>query len=187
MSSFGKPDATGRSSGKFSGRKGSMNRPPKGTPFIWLTGELLESPAWRLRSINCARLLDFLLVDHISHAGTENGALMATHEQLMSWGASRRHIRSAIDEAVFLGLIRVKRGGRWVGKNDPSIFRLTFYPDKDFNQPTNNWKKISEDDIKVWRLHRSTIAKAKMQFSAKTVSSPRKGGTVLPFRGVRDE
>ncbi len=112
MPAFGRPDATGRSSGKRTGRAGEAHRPPKNEPWVWLTRELLNNPAWRARSINTARLLDFLLLEHMNHVGTENGNLKATYDQLVAHGLTRSEIRVAIEEAKFLGLIRFKRGGR---------------------------------------------------------------------------
>ena len=82
MPTFGKPDQTGRSSGKRTGRAAKAHRPPKGEPWVWLTRELLASPAWRRQSAKTARLITFLLIEHMNHAGTENGNLKATHEQL---------------------------------------------------------------------------------------------------------
>ncbi len=46
---FGKPDPTGRSSGKLTGRSASLMRPPDGEPFVWLTRELVGSDAWQAR------------------------------------------------------------------------------------------------------------------------------------------
>ncbi len=57
MPAVGKPDATGRSSGKRTGRAGKAHRRPKGEPWVWLTRELLTSPAWRDQSVNTARLI----------------------------------------------------------------------------------------------------------------------------------
>ncbi len=113
MPAFGKPDATGRSSGKRTGRASKAHRPPKGEPFVCMTRELLVSVAWRARSANAARLIDFLLVEHMNHAGTENGNLKATHEQLRAYGLSANSIRDAVEEAEFLGLLQFERGGRW--------------------------------------------------------------------------
>ena len=138
---FGKPDATGRSSGKLTGRDAKLMRPPEGEPFVWLTRELVESDAWQARSRQCARLIDFLLIEHMNHAGTENGNLMATYKQLVRFGFSRRKIGDAIEEAEKLGLIRCQRG--W--KRRPSTYRLTFYPDRDRSPPTNEWKKYTRE------------------------------------------
>lgn len=138
---FGKPDATGRSSGKLAGRDANLMRPPAGEPFVWLTRELVESDAWQARSRQCARLIDFLLIEHMNHAATENGNLKATYEQLVQFGFSRRKIVGAIEEAERLGLVRCQRG--W--KRRPSTYRLTFYPGRDRSPPTNEWKDCQRE------------------------------------------
>ena len=142
MAGFGKPDATGRSSGKLSGHATKLMGPPKGEPWAWLTTELLASPAWRAMSINTRRLIDFLVIEHRNHAGHENGNLKATYSQLADFGLTRRKIFEAITQAEALGLIAVEHGGRWNLTNRPSTFRLTFYADRDGNPPTNEWKRI---------------------------------------------
>ncbi len=162
-----KANATGRSSGKVAGRKGRINRPPKGEPWVWFTRDFVASPSWRLQSINCRRLIDALLLDHIAHAGTENGNLMATYDQLVGFGAGRRHIRRAIEEAEYLGLIRYSRGGRWAGTNQPARFRLTFYADKDGTPPTNEWKSRAEEEIKNWKSKRAEQAEAGRSYRQK--------------------
>lgn len=148
MARFGKPDATGRSSGKRTGHSGEAHRPPEGEPWVWLTRELLLSDSWQAMSINTRRFVDFLCAEHMNHAGTENGALVATHEQLANYGLSSNCIRDAIDEAEFLGLVRVEfQGGRWGGTNKPSRYRLTFLPDRESNLPTNDWRRRTQDQI----------------------------------------
>ncbi len=151
MPRFGKPDATGRSSGKLSSRAKKLRAPPKDEPWCWLTRELLASPAWRALSVNARRLMDFLLVEDMNHAGTENGNLCATYDQLTVWGISRRKILDAIQETERLGFTAVQHGGRWQGTNQPSKFRLTFYADKEGAPPTNNWKTVTEENIDKWR------------------------------------
>lgn len=132
----GRPDATGRSSGKFGGRIGKLMKPPKGEPFVWLTRELLESDAWQSLGINARRLIDRLLLDHMSHAGTENGRLKATHAQLEQFGISRRHIPTAIADAEHVGLIDVCRGGRHVA----TTYTLTWLPLPNGTPASNRWK-----------------------------------------------
>ena len=145
MARFGKPDATGRSSGKLAGRAARVMGPPRGEPWAWLPTALLASPAWRAISINTRRLIDFLMIEHSNHAGHENGNLKATYSQLAVFGLTRRKIFGAITQAETLGLIAVEHGGRWNLTNRPSTFRLTFYADRDGNPATNEWKRISED------------------------------------------
>ncbi len=161
MPTFGKPDQTGRSSGKRTGRAAKAHRPPEGEPWVWITRELLASPAWRHQSVNTARLIAFLLIEHMNHAGTENGNLKATHEQLRAYGLSANSIRDAIEEAEFIGLIRFNRGGRWAGSNQPSQFRLTFQPDRDGNSPTNEWKRRTEEEIRRWHEGRKARRKCR--------------------------
>jgi hypothetical protein len=148
MPSFGKPDATGRSSGKLNGRSGRNARPPAGEPWAWLTAELLASDAWRSLSINARRVIDFLLVEHCGHAGRENGRLKATHDQLYAFGVTNGAIRKAIDECCSKGLLVCVKGGRWGCCNVPSLYRLTFYADADANPATDDWKRFKLAPIK---------------------------------------
>lgn len=161
MPTFGKPDQAGRSSGKRTGRSAKAFRPPDGESWVWLTRELLASPAWRYQSANTSRLISFLLIEHMNHAGTENGNLKATHEQLRAYGLSANLIRDAIEEAQFLGLIRFERGGRWANSNQPSQFRLTFQPVRDGNSPTNEWKRRTEEQIRRWQEDRKARRKGR--------------------------
>lgn len=155
MAAFGKPDATGRSSGRLSGRAGRMRRPPEGEPWAWMTRELLASPSMRAMSLTGRRLLDFLMIEHMNHAATENGALMATTDQLIAFGLSRRLVPTAIRELIFLGLVRVERGRLTRGGvKAPNLFRLTFYADKAFAPATNEWKGMTEEAIAVWKSDR---------------------------------
>ena len=93
--SFGKPDATGRSSGRLSGRESALRKAPKGEPWVWMTRELLTSDAWKGLSVNGRRLIDFLLIEHMNHAGLANGTLRATYEQLIDYGLTHSEIARA--------------------------------------------------------------------------------------------
>ena len=140
---FGKANATGRSSGIRTGRRGEAHRPPPGEPWVWLTRDLLASDAWRALSINGRRLIDFLLIEDMNHAGTENGNLAAPYNGLQEYGLSRRLIRSAIVETVRLGLVRITKTSRRIaGRNEMARYRLTFRADNSDNPPTNDWKRF---------------------------------------------
>ncbi len=180
-SSFGKPDATGRSSGKLTGRRlKKLLGPPNDQPWCWLTRELIASAAWRAQSINTVRLIFALLADHMSHAGKENGNLMATYDQMVASGAARCLIRDAIAEAEFLGLIRVDPGGRWVNSNQPSRYRLTWLYCIPTDTPaTDEWKRVTNDGIKKWRAERRR-GRAKKQNPGARSST-----TVVPFPALR--
>ena len=173
------PNKTGRSSGRVGGRRGKRLGPPKDEPWVWLPRELLTSPSWQSQSINCRRLIDALLIDHMNHAGTENGNLVATYDQLMVSGASRRFIRAAIDEAEYLGLIRSERGGRWAGSNQPSRYRLTFLPDRDNSPETNDWKRRTTSQISDWKAERAKRRAVRKTYREKQIPGQQLTTTVV--------
>lgn len=117
----------------------------------------MSSEAWRGRSINCVRLIEFLTIEHMANAGQENGRLSATYRQLEGYGIARRYIPAAIAEAVQRGLVSVERGGRrGTTMTEMSRFRLTFYATRDqtgphswtWESPTDEWRRYSTDAAK---------------------------------------
>lgn len=164
------PNNTGRASGKQSGMAKKVMQAPKGEPFVMLTREQLTSPAWRAMSINCRKLIDFLLIEQMNHAGQENGHLLATYDQLADYGMTRSGISSVINEAEKLGLIRVEHGGRWAGKNTPSIYELTFLPKQRPYPvyPTNDWRRVTEEDVVSFRQEKRAARQRKKQKSIST-------------------
>ncbi len=154
MSVNSKANATGRSTGVRIGRDKKLNSPPKDEPWVWQQFELVNSPAWRGRSIHAARVIDALLCDHMAHGGRENGNLKATYDQLVERGISRRLVPDAIDEVEFLCLVAVKRGGNWEGSFQPSTYRLTWPKDREGSPATNQWKTVTKDAIKEWKKRR---------------------------------
>ncbi len=170
-SSFGKADAMGRSSGKRTGKRAKPVRPPAGASWAWVTDELLYSLAWRSQSVNCRKLIDFLMLDHCRHAGQENGNLMATYDQLVDYGLTRNCIAAAIWEAEKLGLILCRHGGRYHGSNAPNRYTLTWKGTLD-EPPSNVWKGKDEQDVKRSR-------QPPRQSRRKTVCTPRSATTVI--------
>jgi hypothetical protein len=128
------------------------NHPPQGEPWIWHTLELISSPAWRGRSINCIRLIEYLEIEHLRHGGNENGQLLAPYMQLVAFGIGKRLISDAIAEGEARGLVSVKRGGRkGTTMNECSTYRLTYLWTKtrrdglwDWKEPTNEWRRFKE-------------------------------------------
>ncbi len=118
--------------------------------FIPHTPELLRSEAWRGRSIHLMRLLDFLELEHLAHAGKENGFLCATYAQLVAHGIARQYIKPATEEGVARGLLKITHQGgyRGAGRLDPSRYQLTYLHWKfvpvtgapQYLEPTNEWK-----------------------------------------------
>jgi len=116
----------------------------------------------------------------MNHAGTENGNLIATYDQLVALGASRTYIRAAIEEAEFLGLIeRTIPGGRWAGSNQPSRYRLTFLPDRDYSPPTNDWKRRTADQIADWKAGRTKRRAARKAYREKQIPGQQLSTTVV--------
>lgn len=186
MARLGRPNATGRSSGKLSGNRAKKLRgPPKDEPWIWLTRELVSSPVWRSRSINCVRLINFLMAEHMNHAATENGNLNATYDQLAAWGLTRSEICAAIDEAGFLGLVRFERGGRRAGTNQPSTYRLTFQADREGNPPTNDWKVKTDEAIETWKQDRAQRNRTRRHRRQKQIRSATSRTTVVRLPELR--
>jgi hypothetical protein len=136
----GRPNATGRSSGKIGGKRGKRMKPPKDEPWVWFTREMIESDAWASLGINARRVLDCLLLDHMAHAGTENGALKATYKQLQVFGVGARFAADAIREVEAAGFIDCHRGGMRVA----TTYRLTWLPTKDDEPATNRWKQFGK-------------------------------------------
>ena len=138
-----------------------VNKIPNGVPFVPLTYELLNSDAWRSQSIHCLRLINFLMIENMAHKGLENGNLIATYDQLVTFGIGRGYISLAISEASYIGLIEVHRGrNRGYANSDCNRFRLTFLFASQANEttgaveyiePTNEWRNTNKEDIKKWK------------------------------------
>jgi hypothetical protein len=125
-----------------------------GIAWVPHSAELLKSTAWRSRSLHCARLLDRLELEHMAHAGTMNGYLIVTYDQLVAFGIGRRFIRAAIDDAVKRGLVIVEHHGGYRGgsRRDPSLYRLSYLRFRVepavgrpyFASPTNEWRRYCD-------------------------------------------
>jgi hypothetical protein len=104
---------------------------------------MLESPAYRVASLSCRRLIDRIAIEHAHHGGKENGRLPVTYEQFMEYGIDRHAIAPAIREGEALGFIQVTQRGRpSAGEHRwPNLFRLTYVYDKS-SSPTHEWRKI---------------------------------------------
>jgi hypothetical protein len=133
-----------------------------GMAWVPHSAELLASSAWRTRPIHCVRLLDRLELEHMAHAGRENGYLIVTYEQLVECGIGRRFIRAAIAEAEERGLLVVERHGAYRGgaRRQPNLYRLTYLRSR-FEAvtgtpyqvgPTNDWRQYRDPPKKSMRM-----------------------------------
>lgn len=138
------------------------NSPPEGEPFIWLTANLLASCAWRGMTINARKALERILLEHMAHAGKENGNLQVTHLQFISAGVSRDYVGDAIDELAHLRLIKVTcRGRGGAGTGHASRFLLTWFPEKGSRFCDDPWKTVDALHVKKWKAARSKAKKAR--------------------------
>ena len=118
------------------------NHPPEGEPWVWLTRELIESDAWRTAPINTRRFVERLMIEHMAHAGTENGKLVCTYDDLAKFGVASRHRHAAIADALARGLVdRTEQGKPSTGADRwPSKYALGWLPRRDGSAAHNRWR-----------------------------------------------
>jgi hypothetical protein len=121
-------------------------------------------------SINARRALDRIMLEHMAHAGTENGNLLVTHRQFIEAGVSRDYVADAIDELEHLRLIRVTvRGRGGIGSHHANRFLLTWMPERGSRFCDDPWKRTDEARVKSWQQARKAL-KRKRQRSTQTKS-----------------
>ena len=107
--------------------------------------------AWRGRSPELTLILEFLELEYLRSAGTENGVLLAPYDDLVRFGVRRANIKAAINEGVMRKLLVAERRGREfnTGKRLPTLYRLTYLPSQqrvdngavEQHAPTDDWKR----------------------------------------------
>jgi hypothetical protein len=87
------------------------------------------------------------MIEHMSHAGTDNGRLPVTYDDFEAYGIRRSSIGQAITIAIKLGWIDlVVPGVRGSGiARRPHQFGLTWLPRADFTSATNRWKGVTQE------------------------------------------
>lgn len=173
--------------GSLTRRVKELNKPPRGEQWIWLTRELLESPAFRGLSGTARQVLFELCIEHTAHGGTENGNLIRTYEQLSSAGVRRPSLPSAISELQEFGFIDVRKGLYFRGTHTPSRYALTWLPLPNGEKPTNRWRTITAEHVEAHRASqkRKWALKRNRRTATKRVQAdnPNNGrGTVVPFK-----
>lgn len=118
--------------------------PPKDEPWIWLTREMLESPAFRSLTHRAQQCLFRICIENMNHAGRENGALIVTYDDFVAYGVRRSSIADAIRELEEAGFLAdTIRGGLAHGvAKIASRYRLTWLVDRDGRKATNEWRKF---------------------------------------------
>jgi hypothetical protein len=136
----------------------TYRRPPKDMPWIWVTEELIFSPAFTSLSANASRAIWRIIGEYLKVGRKDNGQLIVTHPDFIAYGVTGRLVADAIDELVYKGLIRVKRGKAADGTAHPSLYRLTFFGDHEASSPTNDWKAIGKEEVAQWDKVRAAKA-----------------------------
>jgi hypothetical protein len=124
---------------------------PKGEQFVMLPRGLLRSDAWRSQGINTRRLIDFLMEEHMTHGGAENGKLKAPYEQLEEFGIGASYVADAIREAEVLGLVDCHRGGIRVA----TTYTLTWLPLHDGSAPPDRWRAYRNAKLRPLRTSKN--------------------------------
>jgi hypothetical protein len=87
------------------------------------------------------------MIEHMRHAGTQNGELPVTYDNFQRYGIRRSSISLAMTIAIKLGWIDLGvRGVRGHGiARRPHLFGLTWLPRADHTPASNRWKRITEE------------------------------------------
>ena len=142
--------------------------------WAWLPREALESPAYRALSLSGHRVLARIQLEHLAHAGKENGKLPVTFLDFEEYGIHRSAIAPAIREAEALGFIRITREGR-SGNGEwriPNMFALAHLPTTDDPKPSESWKRIktTEDAEMIAKTARNAVPKKQKATHGKRTS-----------------
>jgi hypothetical protein len=140
------------------------NAPPPDEPWVWITREMMESPAWRAMTPTARQVLDRVVIEHMSHAGTQNGELIVTYDHFAQYGLSSRRLTSAgIRIALALGFldIAIKGVRSFGGARRASQYALTWLPRADRTPASNRWRSIATDAeakaiVRITRATRTT-------------------------------
>lgn len=151
MPVFDPRDKSRTSAGKTFNMVRKHTRPPEDQGgWMAITRELLESAAYRSLSVNARKALDRLIIEHIGHGRVMNGRLIVTHDQFIEYGTTGEYVADAIDELQYKGLLKSKKGRAGNGTAHPTIYTLTFDGSHDGIAATNEWKKFTMAEARLW-------------------------------------
>jgi hypothetical protein len=123
---------------------------PKEPPYVKLRMEMLCSPAWAALTPAAKCVIERLIIEHIRHAGKDNGKLICTHKDFAEYGIRYPSIAPAIRLAVKLGFVEITQSGwRSAGRRRAAQYRLTFLPTAG-TPPTDEWKQYQPGCLN-WR------------------------------------
>ncbi|MGG7578268.1 hypothetical protein [Rhizobium sp. Nf11,1] len=155
MAEFNPRDKSRTSADKTRSLVRKHTAPPSGNDdsslrWQWLTIQLLESAAFTSLSANASRAFFRIIIEHTAHAALENGKLVVTHAQFVSYGVTGEYVADALDKLEYKGLIKVRRGRAGSGVAHPNLFTLTFVGDHEGAPPTNDWQRCTAERCRKW-------------------------------------
>src|SRR5262245_49156431 len=105
------------------------NKAPEDEPWFWLTRGMLESCAWRAMPLVARKAVERVMVEHMKHAGHDNGSLIVTTDDFVKYGIPRRSVPHALAVSEALGFLQITRGRLSYGTaRQPNRFLLTMRP-----------------------------------------------------------
>jgi hypothetical protein len=119
------------------------HKKPKEPAYVKHRLEMLCSPAWRALSPAAKCVLERLEIEHMRHAGKNNGQLICTYQDFVDHGIRRMSIAPAIRQLTELGFVVItQRGWRSSGHHRPAHYRLTYVENNGGPPPTDEWSKV---------------------------------------------
>lgn len=114
--------------------------------FVPMVRSLLESDALASLSLAARRCLDRIMIEHLLHAGKENGALKVPYADFVRFGIRHASIAGAIRELEDVGFVRVEERGRGGNREyrRPSVYRISFL-DTPHAKRTDDWRQYVPD------------------------------------------
>lgn len=120
-------------------------------PFWMLPLSLLLSPAWRVLNLNARRVLDRIVIEHLTHGMQDNGKLPVTYDNFVEYGVYRHAIRPALNELKALGFIDITRKGSHGNAEfrQPTLYEVTLFSKKSELSgqqavtATNGWRRYA--------------------------------------------
>lgn len=142
--------------------------------FAARTIEMLESPAYRVLTRSAHLVISRLEIELAHHGGNDNGRLIVTTEDFMTYGMHRTSVAPAIREAEALGFIKVTERGRGGNAEFRSANRyfLTFAHGRDSKSspPTDDWRRIKtiEEAERIAQAARADKNEAAVEFGKRS-------------------
>jgi hypothetical protein len=113
--------------------------------FVPRPRSMLESKAYRSLSLSARRFIERIELEHLRHAGKDNGKLPVTHRDFVEYGVRDGSVSAARQQAIRKGFVRITKKGRSGRNGIATEYRLT-YLHANSQPPTNDWKRYVSDE-----------------------------------------